>query len=916
MVENIVQGKYSEAVDSYSSLNMSSKIRGTLIEKDDKNIKIDIGNNQALEIELKENVDIKSGETVLIDRRNILKSKVVKLEEKISIDQSETEIYTDILKKLDIEVTDVNIKTIKKLESYGIDITKENFESYTIAKNSLEEISTSLDYDSAIRLVEMDLDIENESIQKIAHSLEELEEEKEGFNILKMFGKKQITTEQAEEIAKELYGNKMGKDITDIIKSLHKNKVSITKKNIEKINDVFYKLHNLKDIEDKTFVDTIKNKLDINIENLYRIKRYVKDESNNIEVEMLETKAIVNIKAYEVPTKEKRNITNKELKLLEEDIKELMLDLKLDTSEENIKLSKEFIKRNMDITKENILHIDEMKKALEIVIKHLDHQTASLIVKENIDIESSDIKKIAEKIIEIKNLDKSVLLTLTQENISALKTEEQINLEENIDKIINKIKLFKDIEDEDILTLLEKNVDFKINKIEEVIFGKREAISMNTIEDITYSASEITKVTADGIGNISTAFRDIGKLDFNTIAFQIKRNIPMTIMNMQKTTLALNSAENQKQLIQGDESTRLIEALTKNDLLASRLNIQKSMEAYRNYNNIKENLTSNMIKATVIENIQIEHMDISLASKYLDQYIKSNPSYSNIEQMETVRKTSKTDKEKYAKTFTETAYDIAENIDENIMFLIKNRKPLSFKELQETHSRFKNKDQIGHKISEIMEYINGNNDGEIKEKFERLKEDIIGISKSMKNSTDEVEKAYKRMEDSIKDIEKSINLLNQEQNSLMNKKSKEISEKLDENKVIAKENDIIQFPLFMNGQFTNLNMYFRDKEREKSNRDPEDISVMLSIDTVNMGSLNIGLEIEKKNIDIRIALKNMDDKNHMTGYKDNLIEILEQDGYSVREIEFYKAGEVDTFLKEDISKIKPIISKGNLDIKI
>ena len=1261
MLENIQKSKYSDAVDSYTALNVSSKIKGTLIEKEDKNIKIDIGNNQALDIELREDVSIKKGETVLIDRRNIVKSKVIDLKENIKIEKNDMDIYSSKLNELDIDVSEKNIKAIKKLDSFGIDITKDNVETYLIAKNSLSEISTLLDYDNTIKLIEMDVDIENESIQKLASMIEGLEEEQEGFNILKMFKKKDITTEEAEGIAKKLYGSKMGKDIIDIIKSLHKKKVNITKKNIEKINDVFYKLDNLKDIEDKTFINTIKNKLDINIENLYKVKRYVKDEKidistdKNIEMHKFNNKRIINIKGYEHPKQNRAKITSRELEFLQEDIEDLMTELELEPSEDNIKLSKEFIKRNMDVTKENIVGIGEMKEALKTVIQKLDKEITAQLIKENIDIESTDIRIIAEKINLIKNPDRILervnsqdlsvreikelkqevlkvmkeienkvaevevdektelqvkkelsvqeikvlkqevmkvieeietkvadigidekiesqvkkelptqeikelkqevtkvmekienkvsdieiaekiepqvkkessmqeikelkqeaikvieeienkvadieidekiesqvkkessvkeIKVLKQEVLKAIeeieskvaevevdeKTEPQVKKEssvqeikelkqevlkvmeeienkvsdvktdekiepqtkkessmqeikelkqevlkiieevenkvedieidgkivpqakkessiqeikelnqevtkvieeienkvleievdekivpqarkesymqeikelkqevlkimekienkvldidlnkaietieqESIEKIMNKIDTLKKVGEKDILSLLEKDVDFKINKIEQVIFGKREPVKIERFEGATY-ARPIEQATVDSIDTISKAFKEIGKLDFNTVALQIKRNIPMTISNMQKSSAFLDAINNKSQLnkekeYEGNETTSVIKALNRNNLDSNKFNIQKAMEVYKSYNNIRDNLTSNMVRNAVENNIKLENMDVSLTSKYLDNYTKSSVDYESIKRSE---------KEKYAHEFTESISDMMENIDENVMFLIKNKKSISFKELREIQSIFQNENQLGHKISEIDELVNEKGTYETKQKFEKLKKDIGNISKGMSESQEELEKAYKQVEKSIDEIEDNLKFVDQYHNDVASKKSKEISVKIDENKIIAKENGIIQIPLYINGQFTNLNMYFRDKQREKSKNSSEDISVVLSIDTVNMGNININLDIEKKNVNMKIGLKNINDRSHMEDHKNLLVDFLEQDGYSIGKVSFHSEEEIDLLGLEESSQTKKSISDSNLDLKI
>lgn len=866
MLENIVENKYLSAVNSYTALDMSSrKITGSLIEKKDKQLVIDIGDSKAMQIELIKDVSINKGDMALIDRRNIARSKVVDIGIYEEVNNEEKNIYARKLKSLGIDVSEENIKIIRRLDGAGIVITKDNFETYKLARTSLENISSSLDYEGAVRLVEMGIDLENESIEKIDSLVSELEEEKEGFNILKMFKKSELTTEDAEQIAEEIYGSKMGKDIIDIIKSLHKEKVSITKKNIEKINDVFYKLHNLKEVEDKTFIDTIKNQLDINIDNLYKVKRYVKNRERNIEVDLKNLRQILKLESYETNKTMEVKVTSKDLENLEEDIRKFIADLDLQASRENINMTKEFIKRNMDISKENILSLSEMKEALKVIVENLDKEIAAQLINRNIDIETADIRKIAEEIEGIKNTDSSLAEDLNIDKIT-----------KDTEEIISKINNLETIDEKDIITLLERNVDFKISKIEQVILNKDQVLSSNTN-------------TLNSIDNISTAFKEIGKLNFNTIAFQMKENIPMTIINIRDNQEVLQRSIDYKEY--GIEEIE--QALAKNDLDVLRLNIKKSMEAFRNYNYIKENLTSNMVKQAVAENIEIENVELDIASRYVQDYRRTK-----------------------GYTFVDNALEMVKSGDENIMFLMKNNRPLTFKELSETNSMFKNENQIGHKISEMSDLVDEHGDNETKEQFQRFKENIRDISKSMNGSKEDVEEAYRRMEESIKDMEENVKFLNKDYNNLMKEKSREISENIDEHRTLAKENKIIQLPLYMNGQFTNLNMYFREKQKETSKQNNEEISVALSIDTVNMGNLNINLDIRKKNVSVKIALEDTQDKKHIEGHKNILIDFLEQDGYIIDEISFHDEGEIGLLAIEDENEERASLFNSNLDVKI
>lgn len=866
MLENIVEKKYLSAVNSYTALNMSSrKITGSLIEKKDKQIVIDIGNNKAMQIDLIKDISINKGDIALIDRRNIAKSKVVDIEIYEEINKEEKNIYTRKLKELGIDASEENIKIIRRLDGAGIAITKDNFETYKLAKSSLNNISSSLDYESAIRLVEMDVDLENESIEKIASLVSELEEEREGLNILKMFKKTELTTEDAEQIAEEIYGSKMGKDIVDIIKSLHKKEVSITKKNIEKINDVFYKLHNLEEVEDETFIDTIKNQLDINIDNLYKVKRYVKNDENNIEVDLKDLEQVLKLENYETNKTMDVKVTSKDLENLEEDIEKFIVDLDLQASKENIDMAKEFIKRNMEISKENILSVSDMKEALKIIVENLDKEISAQLINRNIDIETADIREIAKEIEVIKDTDGALAEGLDVDRIIG-----------DTDEIIGRINNLKTLDEKDIISLLERNVDFKINNIEQAILHRGQALASNGN-------------TLNSIDNISRSFRDIGSLNFNTIAFQMKENIPMTLMNLRENQGILQGSIDYKEYgVQEIE-----QALSKNDLDLSRLNIKKSMEAFRNYNYIKENLTSNMVKQAVAENIEIENVELDIASRYVQDYRKSK-----------------------GYTFVDNALEMVKSGDENIMFLMKNSRPLTFKELSETNSMFKNENQIGHKISAMSDLVDEHGDDETKEQFQKFKENIRDISKSMKGSKEDLEEAYKRMEESIKDMEENMKFLNKDYSSLVKEKSREISEKIDEHRMLAKENKIIQFPLYMNGQFTNLNMYFRDKQKEASKQNNEEISVALSIDTVNMGNLNINLDIRKKNVSVKIALEDIEDKKHIEGHKNILVDFLERDGYIIDEISFHGEGEIGLLEIEDENKERASLFNSNLDVKI
>ena len=107
-------------------------------------------------------------EDIVIDRRNIVDSKLVKqtdeiLEKKQTVQDHQNK-YDYILKSLDIPINDESIEAVKALESLGR-YYKENILSFIEAKTTIN-ISEKLDYDTAVKLIEKDIDFDKESLQK------------------------------------------------------------------------------------------------------------------------------------------------------------------------------------------------------------------------------------------------------------------------------------------------------------------------------------------------------------------------------------------------------------------------------------------------------------------------------------------------------------------------------------------------------------------------------------------------------------------------------------------------------------------------------------------------------------------------------------------------------------------------------
>ncbi|WP_099190172.1 DUF6240 domain-containing protein [Tepidibacter mesophilus] len=909
------EAAYAAVSDAYNNLNTTSKVRGTVVEISEDNVTIDVGDKKLLGLKLKENIDAKAGDTVVIDKKNIIESKKVNDIRNQKITEDEKIEYSDILKKLDVDVNDENLEAINALKNHDISITKENIMSFVYSKKSLDDIIVNLDYDSAVKIMEKGVDIEKDSLQKIADTIKEVKSEKESFSFLKLFkNKKELTTDEAEKITEKLYGSKMGKDITDIVKTLHKKNITINKKNIERVNDIFYKLDKLQDVEEETFIDTVKNNINPTIDNLYNIKNFVKNGA----IKIADKISSISVKAYESFVPKATSITQKQLNLLKDDIKESLDRMQINVTDDNIKLSEKMIKNKLDLTKENIQSINEMKEALEYVIKNLNKENIASIIKEDIDIEKMDIRDIAEKLRNIDNIHK----------ISDIEAKE-------VSDIMGKLQKLKELDETDLVKLIKKDVDFNLSKLNKVI-------SNSNIDEIK-NFDSIIDSSVQSINNITKLFSEVKNLDFNNISFNLKNSIPMTLNNIyvshkvlnkenamndhyEKVDMPTNLQQNSENIVKKhvkdninlfktkDNDTKTIDlnkafevakSLVQNKLSLSKANIQKLYNAYNQYEYIKDNLTSTMVKEGIKQNTPIENMSLKEAGNYIREF-------NDIDRVNMKL-------HKYIKQLTDNIKNIDKEKNTCIAFNIKNNKDMILKEIQSTSDFLKNKNQLGHKISNFLDEIKNLNKIDKKEDTQ-LKKYANEIESTIKKYSDNVKKGdfrpnkfYEDIREDIKNISENIDLT-KESNKDINDRQKEVRESIEKSYISNKDEKFIQYPLVINEQFSNLNMYYKNRKNSSENIDKDDMDVAISLDTKNLGNINIYLGVNKSKVKVKIGL---DDKNDIEYIKQNkgvLNIFLEEIGYDLEDIEF-------DFDKENIMDLKneqEIESdiKGFLDIKI
>ena len=263
------------------SLPSNRVIEGQVISKDGKNLRIEDKNGTVMDLVLKKEVEISKGQLLEIKRRDIESLKVVS-ENKITEEKEEEVTDEAKLKDLGLKTTDENKDAIKNLKRFEIPITKENIERYVAVKKTMENLRANLTLDAIAKLQGAGYDLDNMSVWEIESAMNDISKNDTTSletEVFKAYISKDMSYDEARKLAKEIYGVDMGKDVLDSIRALSKMGIEINKSNIDNIHDVFSKLHNIKDIDNKTLIDAIKLNEDVSIDVLYKLKNYIQSSS-------------------------------------------------------------------------------------------------------------------------------------------------------------------------------------------------------------------------------------------------------------------------------------------------------------------------------------------------------------------------------------------------------------------------------------------------------------------------------------------------------------------------------------------------------------------------------------------------------------------------------------------------------------
>ncbi|NLY67199.1 MAG: hypothetical protein GX069_06530 [Tissierellia bacterium] len=554
---NLISGK--DAIDAYGlrpSLNYD--IEGLLVEKDGKKVKIEksVENEKVyFSIRLREEIKEEVGQRVKIDGANILSYEINKPreEDNVKIDNA--------IEELGLESSDEIKEAISYLIENGIEITEENISSFLASKDCLKELTDSLDFDTITKLLDMGIDIMEEPIHKVFQALSHIKENNSPSikNILKSAGK--LSYREAEKIARNIYGRKMGKDVYDAIIALKKVNMPVNKENIERILELVNKLYDLKDSNNQVFIEAFKENMVISIENLYRIKHSYK--SDGLDKNMIS------------PIYEEYTVAGE---LDYQGIVELLKDINIEVSSENIDLARNFLLNEVPLTEANFQKLIDMKNTLKELMELLDEENIASFIREDIDPLKEDITKLVEYIKSFREASKD----LSSYDAAT---------------VLEKLNTIKEITDKELVYLIRTGQDFSLENLKNIIDTK-----------INLPAG-LTKYTLQKTISLLNIFNTLGELDSNTIYLAANRYKYITLNNLYESSLEL-AAKGTIEVKPVDEAR---EGLIRQEYL-----------------NIRKNTSLNLIKESIKDGLSIEDMPLDKLHSYVNMKKSSHEEIEDI----------------------------------------------------------------------------------------------------------------------------------------------------------------------------------------------------------------------------------------------------------------------------------------------
>ncbi|MGV8146884.1 MAG: DUF6240 domain-containing protein [Alkaliphilus sp.] len=794
--------------------------------------------------------------------------------------------HINLLNKLNLPVEDNLLNGIEVLEKHGVNLSKKNLLSFVSAKKNLNFIANNLDSDMLQELKGKEVDIKQDPLQKIAEYIKEMKNDGENKSLLTLLKRgKKLSVQDTERITKELFGGKMGKDVKDAIKALHKSGAEITKKNINLVNDTLNNLNQLKNNEDETIIKIMKKEIEPNIENLIKTKNNI-TKSTVMSDEKLSQAATANyeklLKNENSPNK--NTITDRELAVMENEIKELLAKEGVESAKENIELAKKLIKNQVPVNNENMEIVRLSKEAIEILNGQLNYEKVTELYKAGINVEKESVVNLVELL--------NGLVAESEMIDNGIADDKKIN------EIMNQLNKLNSMQDKELILLLKKGIDFKLGILNKLVLSPK-------ADNVLLKEDASLQKTYNTILGIASSLNILEDLQLGTIARQLSTNSLTTLDNLVlahrnvenailTNSRAVISASNvDVTLSEGVINEReAVLALTQNNIEASQVSIKQLFEISKQVNYIKHNITSLMVKNSIDNNINIMSMEISNLNEYV-----SNQEYDVDQVINLLPK-------------------INSSRDHILAMLMRNNIPLSLKQAENMFLLFDNQKQIGEQVGNIVVELEQSPINAAKKEAQEMRHLLTQIANEIKLGDVGFDKMQEKIAKSIELLQNTMSNLDGKTNGELEKTLNNLLNSLEFQNQMNRNNFVLQFPIMMSEYAKNLQLFVMDHKKGSKRINPKDMSLLLNIDTKNMDNVNIYVSVKNDKATIKFGVKEQKHKAAIEGSINDLKGLMKEVGYDIKNLSFRVDEEASIKGLIEATLEKEIVTKHFIDITI
>ncbi|NBG89389.1 DUF6240 domain-containing protein [Isachenkonia alkalipeptolytica] len=978
-MNNTIQNSQSQRIlnEGYVAGLKSKKYQGVLLEKSGKDVRVDLGENKMLTAQLKTEIDASVGDSVTIEKRDIVAAEIQQKSEYTPGDPKTSSPHEKLIEKMGLSPTKDHVEGMKTLEKFGMELTRENLLSYIGGKKQLQRVSSELDYEKALKLVEKNVDLEKDSLQKIGDELEKIKGEKPNF-LQKLFSfKKELSTEEAESKAKELYGSKMGKDITDIIKAVHKTGGEMSKENINKIHETFSKLDNLKDLKEENLIDSIKNKIDPSIKNLYKMKNAV--VSGAIKTGGAIGKMVSKLYGGTQP----QEVSAKDLKGMEKEIAARLEGEGLKSGKEEVALAKKMIARGIPLTKENFEKARELKDSLAHVSKDLNYERASVISEAKGDLESKDLRELSGLLREVQDAEvqkeqggqrlseqarllermealegqksENMALHMRRSIPVSLKNMEEMAAELTAEKAAESAQpkteetlqqnlalgkaLLKNgmaINRENLVQLFEHQQNFDSIKLGlqnlrggAIDMEKLMALELGEARDAVENQSAApteTKAGLDGGINRLMMMDTLKSIEPNTMAFHRENQLPETVEALKLSQDLLTGKISEKAFQEGlkamDIPTENLNLAAKNNLRNQNINTANNspmkdigIKALENrIINILDKISPEFLKQMEKEGLTPEKMELGELNKALQDFAKEHKQDLSYQRIQDM-----------VDTLKEGLGKNASKEEGLLSLMVKNQVPMNLKEAYQMTSFLNNKGQIGAEMKGFVDTLEremlireeqGIFSKEMRELLQEGRALLGEMATAVKNGTLQQQKPYQTFANFMEKMESQRENLDRGTLSALRESGERVLSAIETQSNVNRQDTLLQLPMMFGGEMKNLQMYVMQDEKKTKKIDPKDMSILLNFDTKSLGNVNMYLGVKHRNVVMKVGIEDGENQQVIEGYREKLEKLLGEVGYQLKELTFKVDEGIHTLSLADEIKDLDKNKRGLLDMKV